>query len=167
MRQRRVPASWHPFSSARFFFPSRTCKLQLGGAFFLGHWRCSARHTQPLHAPGRTSSGSRTQRRNTHTQSDLLEGTWHAPGFSSRVRASAVSNACQISPASRRARKRGRLDAPDAKHANRRPTSSPFVAWTRFVAARALENAPRSSSARLRGARASAQPLGTVASLEF
>lgn len=49
----------------------------------------------------------------------------------------------EISRASRRARKRGRLDARHAKHANRRPASPPFVAWTRFVAARALENAPR------------------------
>jgi len=41
------------------------------------------------------------------------------------------------------AQKRGRLDARHANHANLRPTSSPFVAWTRFVAARALENGPR------------------------
>ena len=43
--------------------------------------------------------------------------------------------------------KRGRLDARHANHANLRPTSSPFVAWTRFVAARALENGPRSPRA--------------------
>ena len=48
---------------------------------------------------------------------------------------------------SRATQKRGRLDARHANHANLRPTYSPFVAWTRFVAARALENGPRSPRA--------------------
>ena len=83
------------FSSVRKLF---TCSfLCLAAMSLFAQWRSSARHTQPLHAPGRTSSGSRTQRRNAHTQSGLLKGTWHAPGPSPRVRVSVHSARFEIS----------------------------------------------------------------------
>jgi hypothetical protein len=82
----------------------------------------------------------------------------HAVGPTQRyvTRASPLPSPTPFSPFARfgshggrdgRDPKGGRLDARHANHANLRPTSSPFVAWTRFVAARALENGPRSPRA--------------------
>jgi len=122
-----------------------------------------SRSTRPVEPrPARERSGETRTRSRTYSK---VRGTRpafplaYAPSSLARFPRLARS---QISRASGRPRKGSRPDAPDAKHANRRPTSSPFVAWTRFVAARALENAPRSSSARLRGARAPSEPLSAL-----
>ena len=131
------------FSSLLKFFISSSAWLRM---------KCSLGAMAPT---GAAYPAAPRARSNLVRLANAAEKRAHAVGPTQRyvTRASPLPSPTPFSPFARFVRshggrdgrdpKGGRLDARHANHANLRPTSSPFVAWTRFVAARALENGPR------------------------